>query len=73
MLPERTVDGSALRQQWRSLIVLLVDIVLLWCGIVAMLLAFWRVRRLAGWLFVPYLLWITSAVALNATIWRLHV
>jgi tryptophan-rich sensory protein len=71
MLPERTVDGSALRQQWRSLIVGRYR--LLWCGIVATLLAFWRVRRLAGWLFVPYLLWITSAVALSATIWRLHV
>jgi len=51
----------------------LVDIVLLWCGIVATLLAFWRVRPLAGWLFVPYLLWVTYAVALNATIWRLNV
>jgi tryptophan-rich sensory protein len=51
----------------------LVDIVLLWCGIVATLLACWRVRRLAGGLFVPYLLWITYAVALNATIWRLNV
>jgi tryptophan-rich sensory protein len=26
---------------------------------------FWRVRRLAGWLLVPYLLWILFATVLN--------
>ncbi|MBM3222705.1 MAG: tryptophan-rich sensory protein [Candidatus Tectomicrobia bacterium] len=56
-----------------NLLAALVDIVLLWCSIVATLLAFWRVRPLAGWLLVPYLLWVTYAVALNAAIWRLNV
>ncbi len=50
-----------------------VDIVLLWCIIGVTLVAFWRVRPLAGWLLVPYLLWVTYAAALNATIWRLNV
>jgi tryptophan-rich sensory protein len=50
-----------------------VDIVLLWCSIGLTLLAFWRVRTLAGWLLVPYLAWVTYAVALNATIWRMNV
>jgi translocator protein len=35
-------------------------------------LAFARVDRTAGWLFVPYLAWSTFAAFLNAEIWRLN-
>ena len=35
-------------------------------------LAFARIDRLAGWLFVPYLAWSTFAMLLNAEIWRLN-
>jgi tryptophan-rich sensory protein len=49
------------------------DIVLLWCGIGVTLMAFWRVLPLAGWLLVPYLVWVTYAAALNATIWWLNI
>ncbi len=48
------------------------EIVLLWCAILATLLAFWRVRPLAGMLFVPYLAWVTFAAVLNYAIWRLN-
>ncbi len=48
------------------------EILLLWCAILATLLAFWRVRPLAGMLFVPYLAWVTFASALNYAIWRLN-
>ena len=30
---------------------------------------FWRVDRLAGLMFVPYVLWVTFATILNASIW----
>jgi translocator protein len=50
----------------------LVDIVLLWLLIVATLIAFWRVRALAGALLLPYLGWVTFATALNFAIWRLN-
>jgi tryptophan-rich sensory protein len=33
---------------------------------------FFRVRALAGWLLVPYLLWVAYATALNGAIWLLN-
>ena len=48
------------------------DIVVLWVLIVATLVAFWRIRPLAGVLLVPYLLWVSFAAALNYTVWRLN-
>ena len=48
------------------------DILLLWVLIVATLIAFWRVRALAGWLLVPYLLWVSFAAALNYAVWQLN-
>jgi benzodiazapine receptor len=50
----------------------LFEIVVLWAAILATLLAFWRVRRAAGLLLVPYLAWVTFAAALNFAIWRLN-
>jgi translocator protein len=47
-------------------------ILLLWSLILATLVAFWRVRALAGALLVPYLMWVSFAVALNYTIWQLN-
>ncbi|HET7649612.1 MAG TPA: TspO/MBR family protein, partial [Gammaproteobacteria bacterium] len=48
------------------------DIVLLWVLIVATLVAFWRHSRAAGALLVPYLLWVSFALALNYSIWQLN-
>ena len=50
----------------------LIDIVALWVLIVATLVAFWRVRPLAGALLVPYLLWVSFATALNYAVWHLN-
>ena len=50
----------------------LLDIVLLWTAIAATAVAFWRIDRLAGILLLPYLGWVTYAVALNAAIWHLN-
>jgi tryptophan-rich sensory protein len=48
------------------------DILLLWVLIVVTLIAFWRVRALAGALLVPYLLWVSFASALNYAVWQLN-
>ena len=48
------------------------EIVLLWCAIVATLLAFAKINRLAAGLLAPYLLWVSFAVALNLAIWNLN-
>ncbi len=42
----------------------------LWVAVAATLVAFWRIDLLAGALFVPYLAWLSFAVALNVAIAR---
>jgi translocator protein len=49
-----------------------VDIILLWIGIAATMVAFWRRSTAAGLLFVPYLAWVTFAAVLNYSIWQLN-
>ena len=49
------------------------EIVILWCAILATLIVFWRWRALAGWLFLPYLLWVTFAAGLNLALWRMNL
>lgn len=46
------------------------EIVVLWLMIAVTLAAFWRIRRAAGLLLVPYLLWVTFAAVLNWVLWR---
>jgi tryptophan-rich sensory protein len=47
-------------------------IVILLALIVATLVTFWRVRPLAGALLIPYLAWVTFAMFLNFTVWRMN-
>lgn len=49
------------------------ELIVLWIAIALTLVAFWRVRRTAGWLLVPYLCWVSFAGALNYTIWKMNV
>ncbi|RED12904.1 tryptophan-rich sensory protein TspO [Pontivivens insulae] len=46
----------------------LIAIICLWLAVLATTLAFFSVDELAGWLFVPYLLWVSYAAALNASL-----
>jgi translocator protein len=46
------------------------EILLLWAGIAATLIAFLRMRPLAGALLVPYLSWVSFAAVLNYSIWQ---
>ena len=48
------------------------DIVLLALVLTATIVAFWRVRPLAGALLVPYLAWVSFAAVLNFAIWRMN-
>lgn len=50
----------------------LATIIVLWLAIAATLLAFWQSSRVAGWLLVPYLLWVSFAAVLNYSIWTLN-
>ncbi|WP_031158762.1 TspO/MBR family protein [Streptosporangium roseum] len=48
------------------------EIVVLWAAIAATIVLFRRISRVAAWLLVPYLLWVTYAASLNFAIWRLN-
>jgi translocator protein len=47
-------------------------IVVLWLLLLATTAAFWRERTVAGVLLLPYVAWVTFAMALNFAIWRLN-
>jgi translocator protein len=47
-------------------------VVALWLAILATVVAFWRVSRMAAVMLLPYLAWVGFAAALNHAIWRLN-
>jgi len=53
---------------WRSPGWALVEILILWVAIVTMTWFYARIFRLALWLSVPYVAWVSFAVVLNAAI-----
>ena len=50
----------------------LVEIVVLWALLVVLLVRFWRADRIAGWLWAPYVAWVSFASVLNGAIWQLN-
>lgn len=50
----------------------LVEGIVLWLLLVAMLSRFWRVDRVAGMLWASYVTWVGFAMLLNAALWRLN-
>ncbi|MGF7162945.1 tryptophan-rich sensory protein [Rhodoligotrophos appendicifer] len=49
------------------------DIVVLWLSVLCFVIAAASVSTVAALLFVPYLIWVTIAGALNWTVWRMNV
>lgn len=50
----------------------LVEIVILWLLILATTVQFFRLNTIGGVLMLPYLLWVSFASVLNATVWSLN-
>lgn len=50
----------------------LAEIILLWVAILMTILAFWRISKVATYLLIPYILWVSFAIALNAALWHLN-
>lgn len=49
-----------------------VDILILWTTILFMVFSSWKLSRIAAFLFVPYLAWVSFASLLNFYIWKLN-
>jgi len=49
-----------------------VEVLMLLALVAITLRTFWRVRALAGWLLLPYLVWVTFASALTFAVWQLN-
>ena len=50
----------------------LADISVLWFILVGLLIHIWRIERIAGLLWLPYVLWVSFATVLNTAIVRLN-
>jgi len=46
------------------------EVIVLWLLVVATVVTFWRARRVAGVLLLPYLAWVTFASALTFAVWQ---
>ena len=49
-----------------------VNIIALWFAILVTILCFWRVNKVAAWILIPYLGWVSFATVLNATLWAMN-
>ncbi len=49
-----------------------IEIMFLWLAILATIIAFYKISKLATWLLVPYILWVSFAVYLSYVIWMLN-
>jgi len=49
-----------------------VEIGLLWFFILATIIAFARINKVAAWLLVPYIAWVSFAGILTWTIWKIN-
>lgn len=50
----------------------LAEIIIMWFFILLTIFAFGNVSKLAAWLLVPYITWVSFATILNYTIWKLN-
>jgi benzodiazapine receptor len=55
---------------WRAGAAAFAEVAVLWVLIACTILAFWRVRALAGILLLPYLAWVGFAAALTWAVWQ---
>ena len=47
-------------------------IILLWLVILTLILRFYKINKLASYLLIPYILWVSFASVLNFSIWQLN-
>jgi tryptophan-rich sensory protein len=50
----------------------LVEIAMMWIAIVVMIFSFFKISRKAGLILIPYIIWVTIALALSYYVWFLN-
>jgi tryptophan-rich sensory protein len=50
----------------------MIEIMLMWLSILWMIIEFKKINKIAAYLQIPYLVWVTFATLLNASIWYLN-
>lgn len=54
------------------LLLAFIEIIVLWLMILWTIIKFYRLSAPAGWLLLPYILWVSFAAALNLSVWLLN-
>ncbi|PIR07329.1 MAG: TspO protein [Candidatus Komeilibacteria bacterium CG11_big_fil_rev_8_21_14_0_20_36_20] len=57
---------------WQNSQIAFIDIVILWMMIAWLLDLFYKIRKSAMYLLIPYFLWVSFALLLNLSIWQLN-
>lgn len=55
-----------------NILLAMVELILLWLMIYETYIQFKKINKIAGYLLLPYLAWVTFAGVLNANIWLLN-
>lgn len=50
-----------------------IEIIFLWAAILTSIILFFRISKIAAYLLIPYILWVSFASVLNFAIWRLNI
>jgi benzodiazapine receptor len=50
----------------------LIEIILLWVSIIIMIVLFYKIKPIAAYINLPYLIWVTFATILNASYYLLN-
>ncbi len=58
--------------RWQSPQWAFVEIILMWIAIFLTIRSFYQINKMAGYLLIPYILWVSFAAFLNYTIWQLN-
>ena len=57
---------------WHLLLGATIEIIVLWVMICVTMYLFYKIKPVAAYLLIPYILWVTFATALTATIWLIN-
>ena len=57
---------------FHSLFLPVLDILVLWCAVVALGLESWELDEFTFWLLVPYVAWTTFALLLSVALWWMN-